>query len=267
MTRPIDLVLYVLVGLALSGSLRAGGPPKFDMSDEAVWKAVNAGSVAPKGFYSEDLKAGPKESISINCVRQLKNDGRRVGPVAADSLDEARKLTQAFLDRSNAPPEAKKILSEETAKAHYQFKTKHKVGDTTYWTYHRVWRGDFFRPGEDLGSRYLGQKGAYKIGTLTGRRDAETTRWLAEFLWWNEHHSTKGALVLAEPKVTENSSNLTVTFDTVRVVFGDFGVPDAAHVIRWDVTVNRDTGQVTQAVQELRRIKGKRAAGGKAGSR
>jgi hypothetical protein len=262
MARTLGKVGLGLLVVAVVGSLRAGdGPPKFTLSDADVLSAIAKGPRVPKGFDAEDPKAGPNESASVSWLRQLKKDGRRVVYVSAKSLDEAKAMTQAFLDKSKLPADAKKILTEETTPAYYQFKTKQKSGDATHWTFHRVWRGDFFQPGDDLGSRYLGENGTFQIGKLTGKRDEATVRRLAEMLWWNDNHNLDGAYVLAAAKSWDDRSSFNVTLFTAQVVKGDFGVGDVVHVIRWDLSVGRASGQVSQTIKGLRRVKGKRDGG------
>jgi hypothetical protein len=168
---------------------------------------------------------------------------------------------QEYLDKSNVPAVARRIVATEKTNAYYQFKTKYKSSDTTYWTFHRVWRSNFFKPGDDLGSRDLGQRGTFQVGWLTGTRDAETVRRLAEFLWWNDHQNMPGTFIVAAPKTWEDKSAFIVALLTAEVIKGDSGVPDATHLIRWELSVNRDNGQVSQTIREIRQTKGKRAPG------
>jgi hypothetical protein len=261
MARALVLNTLALILFSIVGPSRGGEGPKFDVSDAEVAKIVASGRRVPKGFLSEELKAESKEAITVNWIRRLKSDERRVVLVAAASAEDAQKWTQVFLDKSNVPVDAKKIVAVEKTKAYYQFKTKYQSGATTYWTYHRVWRNNFFRPGDDLGGRYLGQRGTFQVGTLTGRRDAETVLWLAEFLWWNDHQNTPGTFVVATPITWEDKTAFAfkVALLTAEVIKGDFGVPDTTRLIRWELSVDRDNGQVSQTIREIQEIKGKKA--------
>jgi hypothetical protein len=245
-----------------AGSVRAGDGPKFAMSDAEVLKTIAQGTRVPKGFSADEPKAESKEVATVSWLRHLKPDERRVVQVSAKSLEQARAMTQNYLEKTKLLAGAKKILTEETTPAYYQFKTRYKNGDTTYWTYYRVWRGDFFQPGDDLGSHYLGENGTYTTGKLTGQRDADTVRRLAEMLWWNDNHNLPGAYVLAAPKSWDDRSSFNVTLFTAQVVKGDFGVPDSVHVIQWDLSVGKDSGQVSQTIKGLRRVKGNNPAKG-----
>jgi hypothetical protein len=262
MTHRIVRVALGFLVLAAVGSLQGGDVPKFAMSDADVLKVITQGPRVPKGFYSEVPKAGPKEVVTLNWVRRLKEDGRRVVPVYANSLAIAKAMAFDFQAKAKVPAEARQIQDEEETPTYYQIKTKHKKDNTTFWTYHRVWRGDFFQPGDDLGSRYLGENGTYKIGKLTGKRDEATVRRLAELLWWNDYQNLPGAYMLAPPKSWDDRSSFKVTMFMAQVVKGDSGVPDTVHVIRWELAVGRDSGMVSQTIKGLRRVKGKRASGG-----
>ena len=138
------------IALLLAGALSAGaasgggktGKTELKMSDEEILKVIYGGPKVPRGVYTEKLDAPAKTSISVGWVTQLDPQKRRHIPVHAKSPEEAKKLTQAYLDGSNIPAEAKKILEESKTEQYYQFKTKHNIRDYTYRRYLRVWRSD-----------------------------------------------------------------------------------------------------------------------------
>jgi hypothetical protein len=260
MRRTYGFVCLAVVHLTMS-SVQAGGPPKFEMTDAEVLKVVTQGPRVPAGFYSEDLPAsakGTKTSVNISWVRQLKKESRRYVYAWANSLAEAKALTQQALDNSNVPAAGKRIVGEEATKAYYQFQTEHPVGDKTVTTLHRVWRGDFFQPGDDFASRYFDERGTFKIGKLTGKRDEDTIRWLAQFLWWTENHNVLGTNVLAGPLGPADRSSVSETLFTTATLFGDSGRSEVVRVLRWELSVDRATGVVSQTVEQIRRIKAKR---------
>jgi hypothetical protein len=257
MARALVLTALGLILLSFAALSQGGDGPKSDLSDAEVAKVVAAGRRVPKGFYSDELRDEPNESITVHWMRRLKPDERRVVLVATPSGEEAQKWTQEFLDKSNVPADAKKIVAAEKTKAYYQFKTKYKSGASTYWTYHRVWRSNFFQPGDDLGFRDLGQQGTFQVGKMTGTRDAETARRLAEFLWWNDHQDMPGTFVVGGPKTWEDKSAFHVAILTAEVIKGDLGVPDSTHLVRWELSINRNNGMVSQTIREIRQIKGK----------
>jgi hypothetical protein len=96
------------------------------------------------------------------------------------------------------------------------------------------------------------------VGVLRPLRlDKASIRQFAEFFWWEENRDLVGANVLREPTVKEQGDLLIVSFPAALKDSGDFGVRDVIHVFKWELVVNKKTGDVTRKLEKVKEIAGR----------
>lgn len=229
------------------------------LSDSDILQRLYHGPKLPSGFYSEPLQETPKQFVSPRWVRTLVGSGEKPVEASAQTEAQALALTKGMMQYEQVPANERVISSKRTTPEFFEFVTSRTSEGCKYINQYRVWRSNYFQPGADKLNTNVTKKTSVSIGHFMGPLDLKTVQRFAELTWWKEFCELNGSAVLQSPQVTENATQILVTFPAGYIEFdGDttFGgaAKDMAHVQQWTLTLDKKSRLATVTIEQTKEL-------------